>query len=108
MKFGIPDLWSDEPPPGPTPAQKIKDAKGEERRVVKRLQGLVETHRESAERMGVTLDAEDILAVIAALEAEAQHRDPFNAMKCSDEIRSYLRSGLYEEMLGEPSNVFLA
>lgn len=95
-------------PFGPTPARAIEDAQDEQRRVVKRLQGLIETHRQSAERMNVVLDVEDVLAVVDALVAEAEHSDPLPLLKCPDEIREYARSSLYDEMQGEPSNVFLA
>ncbi|MEM8963823.1 MAG: hypothetical protein AAGD38_20235 [Acidobacteriota bacterium] len=93
---------------GPTPARAIKDAPKELRRMVKRLQGIIKMHRDSAAHMNVTLEAEDVLAVIDALIAEADLEDPLPHLESSDEIREYARSSLYDEMLGEPSNVLLA
>ncbi|MEM9593080.1 MAG: hypothetical protein AAGD06_02385 [Acidobacteriota bacterium] len=111
MKVRTSGRWSSDGPFfGPTPSRTIKDAQGEQRRVVKRLEGLIETHQESALRMNVALEVEDVLTVIDALEAEAEAEvsDPLHPMQCQDEIRRYARITLYDEMLGEPSNVFLA
>ncbi|MEM9598208.1 MAG: hypothetical protein AAGD06_28350 [Acidobacteriota bacterium] len=111
MKVRVAGRWSvDESAFGPAPTRAIKDAKSEEQRVLKRLQGLIESHQESAVRMRVALGAEDILAVVDALEAEAgaEQADPLRPLKCQDEIREYARLALYDELLGEPSNVFFA
>ncbi|MDA8018932.1 MAG: hypothetical protein MPN21_15940 [Thermoanaerobaculia bacterium] len=109
MKIRTSRRWSgDSPPLGPTPARAIEDAKGEQQRVLKRLRGLIESHQESAVRMKVALEVEDVLIVIDALVAEAEQSDPLHLLKCPDEVREYARFSLYDEMLGEPSNVFLA
>ena len=111
MKIRMPRQGSgDTLPLGPTPARDIRDPQGEQRRVLKRLQGLIEVHQESAVRMNVALEVEDVLTVVDALEAEAEaeHRDPLRLLSCADELREYVRITLYDEMLLEPSNVFLA
>ena len=109
MKIRISRQWSgDNPPFGPSPARAIQDAQSEQRRVLKRLQELIESHQESAVRMNVALEVEDVLTVIDALEAEAEQRDPLLSLKCPDEVREYARFTLYDEMLAEPSNVLLA
>ena len=111
MKIRTYRRWTgDSPSFGPTPARAIKDAPSEQRRVVRRLQALIESHQESAVYMNVALEAEDVLTVIDALEAEAEaeQSDPLHPLKCPDEVREHARFSLYDEMLGEPSNVFLA
>lgn len=86
----------------------IEHASREQNRIIKRLGALIEEHRESAERMGVSLGSEDVRAIIDALIAEAEQRDPKPFLSCPDDLRTYVRCTLYEELLGEPSNVLLA
>lgn len=85
---------------------KIADRSGEIRRVVSRLAALVVPHLDTAKAMNLLLGADDLRAVISALEAEADGLDPRSHLEGPDEVRVYLRQSLYEELLAEPSNVF--
>jgi hypothetical protein len=83
----------------------IAEPQAEIRRVVARLQSCMAPALQSAERMDRRFGADDLRAVIAALEAEADGLDPRPALHCPDEILLYLRQTLYEELLAEPSNI---
>ena len=76
-------------------------------RIVRRLEAIVTTHLESARRVGNPLTLEQVIAIIDALRAEAEGQQ--RPMAFSDgEVAFYLMDGLYEELLGEPSNIFSA
>jgi hypothetical protein len=83
----------------------IAEPQAEMRRVVSRLQACMVPALQSAERMDRRLGADDLRAVIAALEAEADGLDPRPGLHSPDEILHYLRQTLYEELLAEPSNI---
>jgi hypothetical protein len=86
--------------------QEIDDRKGEARRILKRLLAIIEEHRVSAERIGVKVDAAALDLVIQALEAETRMEDPQPILQSSgNELLGYVVSGLYEELLAEPSNI---
>lgn len=87
------------------PPQEIEDRKGEARRIVKRLLTIIEEHRVSALRMGFTLDVPALDTVIRALEAETRNEDPLLILADADEVRSYILTSLYEDLLAEPSNI---
>ena len=104
MKLGaaspLPELEPAKPP------QEIEDRKGETRRVVKRLMAIIEEHRVSAQRIGVTLDAAALEIVLNSLEAETRMEDPQPILQSSaNELLRYVVSSLYEELLAEPSNI---
>ena len=74
-------------------------------RIVRRLEAIVTNHLEGARRSHHPLTLDQIVAVIDALRAEATGDTrpvPFS----NDEVSFYLMDGLYEELLGEPSNIF--
>ena len=76
-------------------------------RIVRRLEAIVTTHLEGARRVGNPLTLEQVIAIIDALRAEAEGQQ--RPMAFSDgEVAFYLMDGLYEELLGEPSNIFSA
>lgn len=88
------------------PRQEIEDRKGEAGRVVKRLLAIIEDHRQAAVRLGVEMDAGLLEVVIRALEAELRREDARAVLQQGgDEVRSYLATALYEELLEEPSNI---
>jgi hypothetical protein len=99
---GIPPLRVLEPN---KPPQDIEDRKGEARRIVKRLLAIIEEHRVSALRMEFTLDAPALDTVIRALEAETRNEDAALVLNDVDEIRRYILTSLYEDLLAEPSNI---
>ena len=62
-------------------------------------------HLEGARRIPHPLTIEQVIAVIDALRAEAAGTS--RPVAFSDgEVAFYLMDGLYEELLGEPSNIF--
>ena len=74
-------------------------------RIVRRLEAIVTNHLDGARRSHHPLTLDQILAVVDALRAEATGDTrpvPFS----NDEVSFYLMDGLYEELLGEPSNIF--
>jgi hypothetical protein len=89
----------------PKPPQDIEDRKGEIRRILKRLLAIIEDHRVSALRMSITLDAPGIQQVLLALEAETRREDPAPHLASGDEVRCYILTSLYEDLLAEPSNI---
>lgn len=100
---GVSPLPEVEPAKAP---QEIEDRKGELRRVVKRLLAIIEEHRVSALRLKVALDADALDIVLRALEAETRREDTAPILQAgADEIRSYVLTSLYDELLAEPSNI---
>lgn len=89
----------------PKPAQEIENRQMEAQWIVKRLLVIIEEHRVSALRIGRVLDASALEVVISALEAELRNEDPLAILLGEDEIRSYVLTSLYEDLLAEPSNV---
>ncbi len=89
----------------PNHRKEIEDRKGEIRRILKRLLAIIEEHRLASLRLPVVLDATAILQVLLALEAETRGADPHSHLTTEDEIRSYVLTSLYEELLAEPSNI---
>lgn len=82
-----------------------KEQRKEIARIVRRLQAIVTTHLETARRLEHPLTVSQVIAVIEALRAEALGTD--RPARFSDgEVTFYLMDGLYEELLGEPSNIF--
>ena len=77
----------------------------EAKRVLKRILSLFEPHIASARRMEVVLDRDDIVAVLDALIAESKGSNPEPFLACEDEVRTYLRKGIFDELVGEPSNI---
>jgi hypothetical protein len=88
------------------PPKIIPQRKLEIGRIVGRLQNIIATHCKAARRMGYPLAMEDLLAVVSALEAEADGLNPQSHLAHPNEIVVYLRGSLFEELLGEPSNIF--
>ena len=76
-------------------------------RIVRRLEAIVINHLEGARRVGEPLTAGQVVAVIDALQAEAKGETRPVAFSNS-EVTFYLMDGRYEELLGEPSNIFSA
>jgi hypothetical protein len=88
------------------PPKLIPERNLEIARIVERLQKIISIHCKSAQRMGYPLAMEDLLAVVSALKAEADGLSPQSHLAHQNEIIVYLRGSLFEELLGEPSNIF--
>ena len=87
--------------PGSQPAEQRREIE----RIVRRLEAIVINHVEGARRIRHPLTLEQVVAVIAALRAEAQEES--RPVAFSDgEVTFHLMDGLYEELLSEPSNIF--
>ena len=82
-----------------------RERKGEVARIVRRLEAIVINHLEGARRVNHPLTLDQVIAVIDALRAETVGEA--RPVAFSDgEVTFYLMDGLYEELLGEPSNIF--
>lgn len=99
------ELVPADPANGPV---EIHDRAAEIRRVVARLEALLLPQVEAAARMKTVLGAEDFLAVILALEAEADGLNPDPHLACPDEVHLYLRCTIYDDLIAEPSNILIA
>lgn len=97
----VEDLFPDAPPG----KLEIENAPAEVRRVVKRLKIMLVSHFESASRLGIVPGADDVRSVMHALIAEADGLNPASHLECPDEIRHYFRRTIFDELVGEPSNV---
>ena len=87
----------------PSPGERRKEIT----RIVRRLEAIVTNHLEGARRCHHPLTLDQVLAVVDALRAEATGQT--RPVAFSDgEVAFYLMDGLYEELLGEPSNIFSA
>jgi hypothetical protein len=75
------------------------------RRLVPRLQTLVAQHLESAKAMGIAVTKADLGVVLGALEAEASGKE--YSEWPDDEVTRFVLESLYEELVAEPSNIFL-
>ena len=82
-----------------------KERRAEIARIVRRLEAIVTTHAEGARRVGHPLTLEQVVPIIDALRAEAEGATRPVAVS-NGEVTFYLMDGLYEELLGEPSNIF--
>ena len=49
--------------------------------------------------------ADSLDIVLGALEAETRDEDPTGILSDFDEIRTYLLTSLYQDLLAEPSNI---
>ena len=61
---------------------------------------------EAAARIGFPLGMPDLLAVFSALQAEADGLGSAAHLRSEEDVSTHLRRGLFEELLGEPSNIF--
>lgn len=98
--------WLGETPPPASAPLTPQEEKAEIARIVPRLESIVIRHLESARKSGIELEQPEILRVVEALQEEATGQPPGRLHE--DEIKRYAMESLYEELLAEPSNVFLA
>lgn len=83
----------------------VKNRGAEIERVLLRLRTLLQPHKESARRMGVALEREDLLSVLDALLADADGKNPELLLESKDPVRAYLRRSMFDDLVGEPSNI---
>ena len=93
------------------PGKGAKEGKIENRglecaRIVKRLLFLIDTQVASLRKGGFILGWEEMQKVLLALEAEADGGDANLFLDEGDEMTAYMKRSLFDELLGEPSNIF--
>ena len=75
-------------------------------RIVTRLLDLIDRHVASLAKSGLEIGWADMQLVLLALEADADGRDVNCHLDGGDEIAAYVRRNLFDELVGEPSNIF--
>lgn len=72
-------------------------------RVVEKVEDMMATYLEGGGKLGLSLETEQVLAVIdrALEEAEGRGNADFGA-----DVSGFHMSGLYEELIQQPSNIF--
>ena len=75
-------------------------------RIVKRLLEMIDRHVASLTKSGLSISWAEMQLVLLALEADADRRDVNVHLDGADEISAYVRRNLYDELVGEPSNIF--
>ncbi len=85
--------------------KEVPDRQREIRRIVARLEQVIDPFYEVAQRLNTTLDVDDLCAVLDALEAEAKQSSPEPHLAIADSHKAYLRRALFDECLLEPSSV---
>jgi hypothetical protein len=75
-------------------------------RIVKRLLEMIDRHVASLTKSGLSISWAEMQLVLLALEADADGRDVNVHLDGADEISAYVKRNLYDEIVGEPSNIF--
>ena len=75
-------------------------------RIVKRLLEMIDRHVASLAKSGLSISWAEMQLVLLALEADADGRDVNVHLDGADEISAYVKRNLYDELVGEPSNIF--
>lgn len=75
-------------------------------RIVKRLLEMIDRHVASLTKSGLSISWAEMQLVLLALEADVDGRDVNVHLDGADEISAYVRRNLYDELVGEPSNIF--
>ena len=75
-------------------------------RIVKRLLEMIDRHIASLTKSGLSISWAEMQLVLLALEADADGRDVNVHLDGADEISAYVKRNLYDELVGEPSNIF--
>ncbi len=75
-------------------------------RIVKRLLEMIDRHVASLTKSGLSISWAEMQLVLLALEADVDGRDVNVHLEAADEISAYVRRNLYDELVGEPSNIF--
>ena len=86
--------------------QEIENRGVECARIVKRLLFLIDTQVASLKKGGLVLGWEELQKVLLALEAEADGAEVNLFLDEGNEISAYVKRSLFDELLGEPSNIF--
>jgi hypothetical protein len=92
---------------GDTPtAKEIENRPQECERIVRRLLERIDAHVTSLAKSDLSINWAEMQLVLLALEADAEGRDVNVHLDGGDEISAYVRRNLFDELVGEPSNIF--
>jgi hypothetical protein len=75
-------------------------------RIVKRLLEMIDRHVASLTKSGLSISWAEMQLVLLALEADVDGREVDVHLDGADEISAYVKRNLYDELVGEPSNIF--
>lgn len=87
-------------------AKEIENRPLECERIVRRLLERIDAHVASLAKSDLSINWAEIQLVLLALEADAEGRDVNVHLDGGDEISAYVRRNLFDELVGEPSNIF--
>lgn len=87
-------------------AKEIENRPQECARIVRRLLERIDAHVASLAKSELSISWAEMQQVLLALEADADGREVNPHLDGSDEISSYVRRNLFEELVTEPSNIF--
>ena len=87
-------------------AKEIENRPQECERIVRRLLERIDAHVASLAKSDLSINRSEMQLVLLALEADAEGRDVNVHLDGGDEISAYVRRNLFDELVGEPSNIF--
>ncbi|NJR41628.1 MAG: hypothetical protein HC767_02140 [Akkermansiaceae bacterium] len=85
--------------------QDITDRKVESGRILKRLLVITGDHSESARRLGIKFQPDDVRAVIEALRSHAKGSNAVSVPGERGEVHQHVLDSLFSELVEEPSNI---
>ena len=92
---------------GDVPTAKVIENRPQEcERIVRRLLERIDAHVASLAKSDLNINWAEMQLVLLALEADAEGRDVNVHLDGGDEISAYVRRNLFDELVGEPSNIF--
>jgi hypothetical protein len=87
-------------------AKEIENRPQECERIVRRLLERIDAHVASLAKSDLSINWAEMQLVLLALDADAEGRDVNVHLDGGDEISAYVRRNLFDELVGEPSNIF--
>jgi hypothetical protein len=87
-------------------AKEIENRPQECERIVRRLLERIDAHVASLAKSDLSINWAEMQLVLLALDADAEGRDVNFHLDGGDEISAYVRRNLFDELVGEPSNIF--
>jgi hypothetical protein len=87
-------------------AKEIENRPQERERIVRRLLERIDAHVASLAKSDLSINWAEMQLVFLALDADAEGRDVNVHLDGGDEISAYVRRNLFDELVGEPSNIF--
>jgi hypothetical protein len=87
-------------------AKEIENRPQECERIVHRLLERIDAHVASLAKSDLSINWAEMQLVLLALDADAEGRDVNVHLDGGDEISAYVKRNLFDELVGEPSNIF--